>query len=130
MAEELARQLDGILDLYNRRVEEQKSARSRPEKQEVEDAFLADFERIKVEAIKPAMEEVGKYLESKEQEYQIKDEISLFHGNPKITMEIFPIHMQMDMILMKIQAFHLLQKGPRSGLAFKKITGCPANPEV
>lgn len=88
MAEELARQLDGILDSYNRRVEGQKA--DSPEKQEMEDAFFADFERVKVEAIKPAMEEVGKYLESKGQEYEIKDEISLFHGNPKITLEIFP----------------------------------------
>ena len=88
MAEELARQLDEILDSYNKRVEGQKA--TGPEEQEMEDAFLADFERIKVDAIKPVMEEVGKYLEGKGQEYQIKDEISLFHGNPKITLEVFP----------------------------------------
>jgi hypothetical protein len=89
VVEEIARQLDEILDYYNKRIEEHK-AKADEEKQEEKESFLASFERIKVEIIKPAMEEVGKYLESKGQQYQVKDEWSPFYGNPKITFEILP----------------------------------------
>jgi hypothetical protein len=88
-AEEIARQLEDILDSYNKRVEEQK-AKASIEKEEEKESFLAHFERIKVEIIKPAMEEIGKYLETKGQQYQIKDEWSPFYGNPKITFEVLP----------------------------------------
>jgi len=46
---------------------------------------LEKFERIKVDVIKPAMLEIGRYLEAKGHTFQIRDEAGLDVENPKIT---------------------------------------------
>ena len=61
-----------------------------PISEEQEQEFLSRFERIKVEAIRPTMEEVGKYLEKKGHSYQIEDNAGMEHDNPSIKMEIYP----------------------------------------
>jgi hypothetical protein len=79
----IANELDAILDSYS-------SEAIPPVNEEQEQEFLAKFERIKVEIIKPAMEEIGKYLEKKGHSYQVEDDISMHQDNPSIKMEVYP----------------------------------------
>lgn len=81
---EIAHELDPILDSYDNN-EQQTTVN-----EEQEQDFLARFERIKVETIKPTMEEIGKYLEKKGHAYRIEDNASTEHDNPSIKMEIYP----------------------------------------
>ena len=80
----LANELDAILDSYSSDPKQDAAS----EEQELE--FLAKFERIRVEIIKPVMEQIGKYLEKKGHAYHIKDEAGVYRGNPNIKMEIYP----------------------------------------
>lgn len=80
----LAIELDAVLDSYSSDAEQDAA------KEEQMQEFLAKFERIKVEIIKPVMEQIGKYLEKKGHGYQIKDEAGIHHDNPNIKMEIYP----------------------------------------
>ncbi|HEX7032955.1 MAG TPA: hypothetical protein VF172_08150 [Nitrososphaera sp.] len=82
----LAAELDAILDYYEKNEAGQDVAVDEKQQQE----FLAKFERIKVEVIKPTMERIGNYLEKRGHSYQIKDETSIHYDNPTITMEIYP----------------------------------------
>jgi hypothetical protein len=84
----IASELDAILDSYaDNETKPQDNVLN--EVQELE--FLARFERIKFEVIKPTMEEIGKYLEKKGHSFQIKDNASLYYDdNPIIKMEIYP----------------------------------------
>ena len=81
----LAIELDAVLDSYSNADTKQDAA-----KEEQEQEFLAKFERIRVEIIKPVMEQIGKYLEKKGHAYQIKDEAGIYHDNPNVKMEIYP----------------------------------------
>jgi uncharacterized protein (UPF0335 family) len=81
----LANELDAILDLYEKNEPKQEAV-----SEEQEQEFLAKFERINVEVIKPIMEQIGKYLEKRGHSYQIKDETGIHYDNPTITMEIYP----------------------------------------
>lgn len=80
----LAIELDAVLDSYS------SDAKQDAAGEEQIQEFLAKFERIKVEIIKPVMEQIGKYLEKKGHAYQIKDEAGIYHDNPNIKMEIYP----------------------------------------
>jgi hypothetical protein len=82
--DDIARELDAILDSYSN------SSTKPAANEEQEQEFLARFERIKVEIIKPAMEEIGKYLESKGHSYQIEEDVSMHRDNPSVKMEIYP----------------------------------------
>lgn len=82
---DLANELDAILDSYDNDKKHDATAND-----EQEQEFLARFERIKVETIKPTMEEIGKYLEKKGHSYQIEDKAGLEHDNPSIRMDIYP----------------------------------------
>lgn len=81
---DLVRELDPILDSYN------PEARQDLVNEQQEQEFLAKFERIRVEVIKPTMEKIGKYLESKGHSYQIQDEADIYDNNSTIKMEIYP----------------------------------------
>ncbi|AIF85526.1 hypothetical protein NTE_03498 [Candidatus Nitrososphaera evergladensis SR1] len=84
----IAAELDSILDSY---ADDETRPQDNVLNEEQEQEFLARFERIKVEVIKPTMEEIGKYLERKGHSYQIKDNASPYHDeNPIIKMEIYP----------------------------------------
>lgn len=83
----IAAELDSILDSY---ADNETRPQDNVLNEEQEQEFLARFERIKVEVIKPTMEEIGKYLERKGHSYQIKDNASLYYDNPIVKMEIYP----------------------------------------
>ncbi|MEW6603323.1 MAG: hypothetical protein AB1351_01385 [Thermoproteota archaeon] len=84
-SDSLASELDDILDSYKKNESKQEAIN-----EEQEQEFLAKFERIKVDVIKPTMEQIGKYLEKRGHSYQIKDETGIQYDNPTITMEIYP----------------------------------------
>ncbi|MEM3094990.1 MAG: hypothetical protein QXX64_05070 [Nitrososphaera sp.] len=84
--DDLAQELDAILDSYDKNNEVKQDNVDEEQIQE----FLARFERIKVETIRPTMEQVGKYLEKRGHLYQIKDKADIHEDNPSITMEIYP----------------------------------------
>ena len=83
--DDLANELDAILDSYDNN-EKHDTVVSDEQEQE----FLARFERIKVETIRPTMAEIGKYLEKKGHSYQIEDKAGLEYDNPSIRMDIYP----------------------------------------
>jgi hypothetical protein len=83
--DELAKELDPALEAYSRR--EAGGLRLDPEQEE---AFLARFERVKVDNIMPVMHQIGRYLEEKGHSYQVEEDIGLPDGNPSVTMKIYP----------------------------------------
>lgn len=85
-SDDMVRELDQILDNYAKNWKHEKKTSS----EEQEGEFLAKFERIKVDIIKPMMDMIGKQLEKKGHAYQIKDEASIYADNPSIRMEIYP----------------------------------------
>ena len=84
--EDIAKELDEILNLYNQKLKNQIKEADEQEQH----AFLEKFEHIKVEVIKPMMVKIGKYMEKKGHAYQIKDETTIYHDNPSLKMEIYP----------------------------------------
>lgn len=84
-SDSLASELADILDSYEKSESKQEAINEEQERE-----FLAKFERIKVDVIKPIMEQIGKYLEKKKHSYKIKDETGIQYDNPTITMEIYP----------------------------------------
>ncbi|AIC16203.1 hypothetical protein [Nitrososphaera viennensis] len=60
----IAHELDAILDSYGTTAEAEKQYAAAVNEEQVQE-FLARFERIKVDVVKPTMEEIGKYLEKK-----------------------------------------------------------------
>jgi hypothetical protein len=84
----IANELEAILDSYdNIKAQKQDAAVDDERRQE----FLAKFERIKVDVIKPAMEEIGEYLEKKGHSSRIEDNVSVFYDDtPVIRMDIYP----------------------------------------
>jgi hypothetical protein len=82
--DETAHELDTILNSYDN------NERQTTINEEQEQDFLAKFERIKVETIKPTMEEIGKYLERKGHSYRIEDNAGMRRDNPSIRMEVYP----------------------------------------
>jgi hypothetical protein len=66
-----------------------KDKESKPDEEKLQ-AFLARFEQAKVKAIRPVMEAIGRYLESKGHAFQIIDNASIYDDNPSIKMEIYP----------------------------------------
>jgi len=83
---DLAKELDAILDSYYNVTGKEQTGLSNEE----QEAFLEKFERIKTDVIKPVMVEIGKYLETKGHSFQIRDDASLYIDNPSVKMEIYP----------------------------------------
>lgn len=83
---DLAVELDPLFDSFNNDTGTGQNGPTEEEKLR----FLEKFERIKMDIIKPAMAEVGKYLETKGHSFQIIDEAGLHIDNPKIKLEIYP----------------------------------------
>ena len=83
---DLARELDAILDSYHNALTAEQAGPNEEEQR----AFLERFERIKTEVIKPVMSQVGKYLETRGHSFNIQDEAGPYADNPSIRMEIYP----------------------------------------
>lgn len=83
--DELAKELDPALEAYGRL-----QADSGQIDPELEQAFLAQFERVRVDTIMPVMHHVGKYLEEKGHSYHVEEDAGLPDGNPSVTMKIYP----------------------------------------
>ena len=79
-------ELDSLFESFDNVKEMEQNGPTDEEQQ----AFLEKFERIKMDVIKPAMIEIGKYLEAKGHSFQIEDEAGLHIDNPRIKMEIYP----------------------------------------
>lgn len=85
--DELAKELDPFLEKYGR---EKAGAEQRLD-HEQEQAFLARFERIKVEIILPVIQHIGEYLEERGHSFQVEEEdVGMSNGNPSIKMKIYP----------------------------------------
>jgi hypothetical protein len=83
--DELAKELDPVLEAYDRR--EAGGLQPDPEQ---EQEFLARFERVKVDTIMPVMHQIGSYLEERGHSYQVEEDVGLPDGNPSVTMKIYP----------------------------------------
>jgi hypothetical protein len=64
--------------------------KAKPVNREREQEFLERFEQIKVEIVKPVMEQIGKLLEKRGHSYTVIDKATIYDNNPSIKMEIYP----------------------------------------
>jgi hypothetical protein len=126
VTDEIVRQLDEILDNYNKMVEEYRKNPPREDKEAVQQS-LSKFEEIKVSIIKPAMEELGSFLEKKGQQYQIKDEMNTY-GNPRLTMEIFPRTTASGYDYYETPIISFILDRISGGVGLQKKNGMPGRP--
>ena len=82
----IAKELDEIMDLYGTHPSRSKTNGNEEKHQN----FLARFESVKVNIIKPTMDQIGKYMESKGHAYMVRDNATIYDDNPSIKMEIYP----------------------------------------
>lgn len=82
----IPKELDEIMDLYRKYHSRAKTNGNEEKHQD----FLARFESVKVHVIKPIMDHIGKYMESKGHAYMVKDDATIYDDNPSIKMEIYP----------------------------------------
>jgi hypothetical protein len=84
--DEIAKELDAIMDSYGNYPSRAKTDGNEEKNQD----FLARFESAKVSVIKPIMDQIGKYMESKGHAYMVTDKATIYDDNPSIKMEIYP----------------------------------------
>lgn len=82
----IAKELDEIMDSYGKNPSRAKTNGNEEKHQD----FLARFESVKVSVIKPIMDQIGKYMESKGHAYMVTDNATIYDDNPSIKMEIYP----------------------------------------
>lgn len=82
----IAKELDEIMDSYKKYPSKAETSGNEEKHQD----FLARFESVKVSIIKPVMEQVGKYMESRGHAYMVTDKATIYDDNPSIKMEIYP----------------------------------------
>jgi hypothetical protein len=82
----ITKELDEIMDSYGTHPSRAKTNGNEEKHQD----FLARFESVKVHVIKPIMDQIGKYMESKGHAYMVRDKATIYDDNPSIKMEIYP----------------------------------------
>ena len=90
---------DQMMDNYDHKREEDRLAIER-EKSEVE-KFWQEFNKLRMEVIKPVMKEIGSLLSERGHNYRISEDESLFDNEgqaqeEKITMSVIPAGMESD----------------------------------
>jgi hypothetical protein len=82
----IAKELDEIMDSYGKYPLGAKTNGNEEKHQD----FLARFESVMVHVIKPIMDQIGEYMESKGHAYMVRDKATIYDDNPSIKMEIYP----------------------------------------
>lgn len=90
---DVRKQLDAILETYDRKLKEKKEGIEKTKKEE--ETFLKEFKKTRSQVIRPVMEEMGRRLKERGHNYRIKEEEETQDSegrtkDARITMDIYP----------------------------------------